>query len=115
MAEHWAFLNRLRQDLGKSYTVAAEHTLDPLHVNILVRRRKHAETLVIETDTRWLTALQQEQPAALWSEYRQLVSNIGSFFLHPEALPSPSFSWPGTAQSRQELRQTLGRRRTRSA
>src|SRR5438477_72674 len=101
MAEHWAFLNRLRQDLGKSYTVAAEHGLDPLHINILIRRRKHAETLAVETDTRWLTALKYENASALWLEYRQLVSNIGSFFLHPEALSSPTFVWPGTAQSRQ--------------
>ena len=39
MTEYWAFLNMLRHDLGKSYTLAQEHTIDRQHVNVLVRRQ----------------------------------------------------------------------------
>ena len=34
MPEYWQFMNRLRQDLGKGYTVAEEHSADAWQVNV---------------------------------------------------------------------------------
>ena len=112
MAEYFSFLNRMRQDLGKSYTVAEEHTADSLRVNVLVRRQRHDETLCVDMDARWLAQLDNESELKMGTDYRTLTTLIGSFFSHPDALPSHTFAWPGTSDTRDLLRHRLvGRRR----
>ena len=111
MAEYVALMNRMRQDLGKSYSVAEEHPADPLSVCILVRRQRRDETLAIAVDARWLAILEHGDVASVWSEYRSLGALITSFFAHPEALPGASFEWPGTPQSRRDLSRVLNARR----
>ncbi len=110
MAEYLSFLNRLRQDLGKSYTVAEEHCADPRQVNIVVRRRRSDETLTVVTDTRWLALLTQEDAARAWDDYRSLTALVAAFFANPFALPTRSFAWPESLADRAALRQTLRRR-----
>lgn len=111
MAEYVWFLQRLRQDLGKSYTVAEEHTIDPGQVNVLVRRQRHDETLAVATDTRWLAELARDPSATAPAEYKRLTVLISAFFANPAALPSRTFHWPGSPESREELRYTLISRR----
>ena len=111
MAEYWAFLNQLRHDLGKSYSVAEEHTADPGKINLLVRRRRRDETLVVLTDTRWLALLLHENPAATRVEYKHLTVVVRNFFANPEALPAQTLDWPGSVESREELRRILNPRR----
>ena len=111
MAEHWAFLIRLRHDLGKSYTVAEERGADPSRVNLLVRRHRHDEMLVIVADARWLAVLMLENPVAARVEYKHLTVMVRNFFDQPETLPSHTFHWPGSAENREELRRVLSRRR----
>lgn len=111
MAEHFSFLNRLRLDLGKSYTIAEEHMDDLLRVNVLVRRQHHDEMLAIVVDTRWLAALTQLQTADALAEYKRLTGLVSAFFHNPEALPSQSFPWPGSPESREELARALFARR----
>ena len=89
MAEHWSFLNRLRHDLGMSYTVAEEYRADPRQINVLVLRKRRDEILTIVTDTRWLELLAHENPPATRVEYKHLVTMIRNFFANPEALPEP--------------------------
>jgi len=111
MAEYWSFLNRLRHDLGMSYTVAEEHRADPRQINVLVLRKRRDEILTIVTDTRWLALLVHENPPATRVEYKHLVTMVRNFFANPEALPDQSFPWPGTHESREELRRILNPRR----
>ena len=111
MAEHWSFLNRLRHDLGMSYTVAEEHCADPRQINVLVLRKRRDEILTIVTDTRWLALLVHENPPATRVEYKHLVTMVRHFFASPEALPEQSFHWPGTQESREGLRRILNPRR----
>lgn len=111
MAEHWAFLTRLRHDLGKSYSVAQEHGDDPRDVNVVVLRQRRDETLTVATTTRWLALLMHENQAAARVEYKHLAVLIRHFFANPDALPSRTFAWPGTQESREELRRTLNPRR----
>lgn len=112
MAEYWTLLNRLRHDLGKRFTVAEEHTADPAVVNLLFLHQRHDETLVVATDARWLAALMRDETALVGGEYKRLVSLVRHFFAHPEYLPSSTFAWPGTAESRDGLRRTLSPHRT---
>ncbi len=117
MAEHWLFLNRLRQDLGKGYTTAHEHAIDAHGVHILVLRRKCDEVLTVAADPRWLALFDREQTLAPATrvEYKHLVVMIENFFAKPDNLPSQSFQWPGTQEHREELRRTLSPRRRRVA
>jgi hypothetical protein len=114
MAEYWAFLNMLRHDLGKSYTVAQEHTIDRQHVNVLVRRQRHDELLVAVMDVRWL-ALLQEGAMTARDEYKQFVGVVRNYFANPAALPAQTFAWPGTAENRTALQRLLDPRRTARA
>ncbi len=115
MAEHWLFLNRLRQDLGKGYTTAHEHSIDPRGVHILVLRRKSDEVLTVAMDPRWLALFDREQTLtpATRVEYKHLVVVIQNFFSRPDNAPSKSFHWPGTQENREELRRALSPRRRR--
>lgn len=114
MAEYWALLNRLRHDLGKRFTVAEEHTTNPASVNLLFLHQRHDETLVVATEARWLATLIRDETTLASGEYKRLLSMVRHFFAHPDYLPSASFSWPGTAESRDELRRTLSPHRTMS-
>lgn len=112
MAEYWSFLNRLRHDLGKRYTVASEHAGDSQHLNIVVRSLRRSELLVVTMETPWLALVTlPEPPGAVRVEYKHLVVLIAQFFDAPDALPAQSFSWPGTSESREELRNALSPRR----
>lgn len=115
MAEYWAFLNRLRHDLGKSYSVAQEHTTDPGHINVLVLRQRRDEQLTVATTAQWLALLTQEDQPAARVEYKHLTVMVRNFFANPDALPARSFEWPGSQESREELRRTLNPRRRFSA
>lgn len=112
MAEYWAFLNRLRHDLGKRFTVAAEHSANVHLVNVLFLRQRRDEMLVVEVETRWLAALEQQDMPITLAEYRRLLTMVRQFFAHPEYLPARAFSWPGTPHSRSVLRRALRPRTT---
>ncbi len=111
MAEHWVFLNKLRHDLGKGYTVAEEQTSDVQRLNLLVLRRRDPALLTVTADTRWLALLAHESTPATRVEYKHLVVVVRNFFARPDTLPSWSFHWPGTQESREELRHTVNPRR----
>lgn len=106
MAEYWAFLNMLRHALGKGYTVAEEHTIGRQHVTLLIRRQRHEELLAIATDLRWLASLQEGDPTAR-DGYKRFVALVRAFFATPEALPSHTFTWPGTPEGRAALERLL--------
>lgn len=106
MAEYWAFLNTLRHDLGKSYTVAQEHAIGRRHINLLVRRQRHDELLAVVMDIRWLSLLQEGDLVAR-DTYKQFVVFVRGFFAAPEALPSQSFAWPGSRENRAALQRVL--------
>ncbi len=111
MAEYWAFLTRLRHDLGKSYSVAQEHTADPRLVNLLILRQRRDEHLTVVTTVQWLALLTQDDQPAARVAYKHLVVMIRNFFANPDALPARTFEWPGTQENREELRRILNPRR----
>ena len=106
MAEYWAFLNTLRHALGKSYTVAEEHTFGRRHINLLIRRQRHDELLIVDVDVRWLASLQEGDGEAR-DAYKQFVALVRAFFAAPESLPTHAFAWPGPAESRAGLQRLL--------
>ncbi len=111
MAEYWAFLNTLRHALGKSYTVAEEHTFGRRHINLLIRRQRHDELLAVDVDVRWLASLQEGDDEAR-DAYKQFVGLVRAFFAAPDTLPTHTFAWPGTPESRAMLQRLLAPRRT---
>jgi len=113
MAEYSLFLNRLRHDLSKRFTVAEEHTPDPRTVRVLILRQRHDELLTVVADARWLALQGHEDTPVMRVEYKHLVAAVRNYFARPEALPSALFHWPGTQESREELRRALSHRRQR--
>lgn len=115
MAEYWTLLNRLRHDLGKRFTVAEEHTADPGRINLLIRMQRRDRLLIVVLDTRWLAVLARENTMGTRVEYKHLSVLIRNFFAYPEIPPFDTFIWPGTQESREELRRALNPRRQRVA
>jgi hypothetical protein len=111
MAEYSPFLNRLRHDLGKRFTVAEEHTTDPQKVNLLVLRQRHDDLLTVVADARWLALQGHEDSPVMRVEYKHLVVAVRNYFARPAALPPALFHWPGTQESREEVRRALSRRK----
>ena len=108
MPEYWQFMNRLRQDLGKGYTVAEEHIADAWQINVLVRRQRHEVMLNVVTDTRWIAQLTAPEPSTTTLvQYKHLTVLVHDFFANPHALPLQTFRWPGTPEGREELRLLL--------
>ena len=115
MAEYSLFLTRLRHDLGKRFTVAEEHTTDPQKVDLLVLRQRHDTLLTVTVNPRWLALQGHEDSPAMRVEYKHLVAAVRNYFARPEALLPARFDWPGTQESREELRRLLSHRRQQRA
>jgi len=114
MAEYALFMNRMRHDLGKRFTVAEEHSTDPRTIDLLILRQRHDALLTVTTDSRWLALQAHDDSPVMRVEYKHLVATIRKYFARPEALPAARFSWPGTQESREELRRLFSHRQQRS-
>jgi len=114
MAEYALFMNRLRHDLGKRFTIAEEHSTDPRTIDLLVLRQRHDALLTVVTDSRWLALQAHEDSSVMRVEYKHLVATIRKYFARSDALPAARFSWPGTQESREELRRLLSHRQHRA-
>lgn len=114
MAEYALFMNRLRHDLGKRFTIAEEHTADPLLINLLILHQRRDARLTVAADARWLASQGRSHgESSMRVEYKHLLVAVRNYFDRPEALPAASFVWPGTQESREELRRAFSRRRQR--
>ncbi len=115
MPEFVSFLQRLRHDLGKRYSVAQEqNALNPGQFDVLVRRRGAPETLCVTMETRWLTALDLDDGRSdTRVEYKHMAVLIRRFFDQPHGLPRPAFDWPGSQDNREGLRRALDPRQGR--
>jgi hypothetical protein len=107
------FVNWLRAGLGRGYSVADEEGAADGNLRLVVLRRGKESQLVVKTPLSWVREL-QSSPAM---EDRMLVKHmavfIKRFFAHPELLPDQTFSWPGTAVSRGQVRLALDPRKQR--
>jgi hypothetical protein len=107
--EFTGFLERLRHDLGRGYSVAHQQaSAMPGHINVLVRRRGAPDTLCVTLETRWVAALDVESASSRERvEYKHLTMLVQRAFDTPSALPGAAFNWPGTPESRDALRRAL--------
>lgn len=119
MAEHTRFLERLRHDLGRRYSVAHQPTSDPTLIFLLVRRESRPDTLVVEMSVPWMIAVEMgferttEQHASERVSYKHLTMLIPRYFADPQALTTNSFAWPGDQAARESVRRQLDPRRSR--
>lgn len=107
VAEYSSFLSLLRRDLGTRFTTAEEHTADPQKISVIVLRQRHDELLTVAMDTQWVAALGLNGSGAVRVEYKHLVVAIRNFFSWPDGLPDHQFAWPGTQETREEVRRAL--------
>jgi hypothetical protein len=109
------FSTHFRGLLGRTYSVADEDGAIAGQLRLIVLRRGCDAALLVETTESWLAGLQQP----LSTEDRILVKHLvvctQRFFAHPDYLPSETFLWPGTPQSRARIRLALDSRKWRRA
>ena len=107
------FTTHLRGSLGRAYSVADEEAGLQGGVRLIVVRRKAEEALVVETEDSWIRSLHvlpsREERVLL----KHLAICVRRYFAHPEYLPSSSFIWPGTPQTRITVRLALDPRKWR--
>lgn len=103
----------LRGLLGRGYSVADEENGIDGVLRLVVVRRGRDEALDITTSDVWIRSLGAPPSSTDGMLLKHLAVYIRRFFAHPEYLPSRAFAWPGTAQSRSQVRQALDPRRWR--
>jgi hypothetical protein len=107
------FISYLRGLLGRAYSVADEDVGVHGAVRLIVVRRKAEDALVIETDDSWIRSLEQVPLSEDRVLLKHLAVCIRRFFAHPDYLPSCTFTWPVTPQTRTTVRLALDPRKWR--
>jgi len=101
------FVSYLRATLGRGYSVADEEGGADGDLRLIVLRRGKESHLVVETHVSWIGDLQSSPGMEDRMLVKHLAVFIKRFFAHPELLPKQTFSWPGTAVSRGQVRLAL--------
>ncbi len=107
------FVSYLRATLGRGYSVADEEGGADGDLRLIVLRRGKESHLVVETHVSWIRDLAPSPDMEDRMLVKHLAVFIKRFFAHPELLPNQTFSWPGTAVSRGQVRLALDPRKWR--
>ena len=107
------FATYLRGMLGRGYSVADEEAGAASDLRLLVARRGKEDLLVIETPDGWVRSLAVTPSMEDRVLVKHLAVCVKRFFAHPEYLPQKTFGWPGTPQSRSQIRLALDPRKWR--
>jgi len=107
------FVMYLRGELGRGYSVADDDGGADGDLKLVVLRRGKDAHLAVDTKLGWVRDL--GSPPSM--EDRVLVKHLAvcikRFFAHPGLLPNETFAWPGTADSRGQVRLALDPRKWR--
>lgn len=107
------FVTYVRGELGRGYSVADDDGGADGDLHLVVLRRGKEVHLMVETNLGWIGGL--GSPPSM--EDRMLVKHLAvfvkRFFAHPDLLPGETLCWPGTADSRSQVRLALDPRKWR--
>ena len=107
------FSSYLRGLLGRTYSVADEERGPDGALRLIVAKRGGDHALVVETVDHWFRTLPPSPNGADRVLIKHLAVCTRRFFAHPEYLPSATFAWPGTGESRTAVRLALDPRKWR--